>query len=230
MKDQHQGRPAVRVTDPKALRALAHPIRLTLMGLLRTQGPLTATKAGDLMGESSASMSFHLRQLAKYGLVEETGGGQGRERPWRATKLFTDVPAITNDPKVAAASALMRGVVAENYFAGVRRWLADREDEPEEWQRAAQFGDTMMYVTADELAELGRQVDELTDKYLDRLTDASRRPTGARLVSFVKLAHPYLGPGWPESRKAADTAGPPGGARPADTGDTRAASPTEPAP
>jgi DNA-binding transcriptional ArsR family regulator len=190
-KDPHR----VRVTDPKALRALAHPIRLSLMGLLRTQGPLTATKAGELLGESSGSTSFHLRQLAKYGLVEESGDGHGRERPWRATKLFTDVPATTNDPKVAAASALMRGVVAENYFAAVRRWLAERDDEPEEWQRAAQFDDTMIYVTAEELAELGRAVEQLADQYLDRLTDPSRRPAGARLVSFLQIAHPYLGPG-----------------------------------
>ena len=201
MKDEHPSRPAVRVTDPKALRALAHPIRLSLMGLLRTEGPLTATKAAALLGESSASTSFHLRQLAKYGLVEETGGGQGRERPWRATKLFTDVPVITNDPKVAAASALVRGVVAENYFASVRRWLAERDEEPEEWQRAAQFGDTMIYVTAEELAELGHQVEELVDQYLDRLTDLDRRPDGARLGGFLHIAHPYLrAPGAAEDR------------------------------
>ena len=211
MSDSHTGRPTVRVTDPKALRALAHPLRLSLIGLLRTEGPLTATKAGELLGESSASMSFHLRQLAKYGLVEEASGGQGRERPWRATKLFTDVPTVTGDPKVAAASALMRGVLAENYFASVRRWLAVRDDEPEEWQRAAQFGDTMIYVTADELAELGRQYDELTDQYLDRLTEPGLRPEGARLVSVLRIANPYLlgpaGSGGPGGEDEADGAG-----------------------
>jgi predicted transcriptional regulator len=71
-----------RLTDPRALRALAHPLRISLVGLLRREGPLTATRAGGLLGESSASCSFHLRQLAKYGLVEEAGGGKGRERPW----------------------------------------------------------------------------------------------------------------------------------------------------
>jgi predicted transcriptional regulator len=192
MADPHPNRPTIRVTDPKALRALAHPIRLSLMAMLRTQGPLTATRAAELLGESSASTSFHLRQLAKYGLVEEAGGGRGRERPWRATKLFTDIPEITEDPKVAAASALTRGVVAEYYFSALRRWLAVRDTEPEEWQRAAQFGDTMIYVTADELAELGRQYEELVDQYLDRLTDTSLRPDGARLVSVLRIANPYL--------------------------------------
>ncbi|HYZ52738.1 MAG TPA: helix-turn-helix domain-containing protein [Streptosporangiaceae bacterium] len=67
------------LTDPRALRALAHPIRVSLVGLLRREGPLTATQAGAMLGESPASCSFHLRQLAKYGLVEEAGGGRGRE-------------------------------------------------------------------------------------------------------------------------------------------------------
>src|SRR5580692_11873917 len=98
MTTERPARAATRVTDPRALRALAHPVRLSLMGLLRTQGPLTATKAAELLGESSASASFHLRQLAKYGLVEEAGGGQGRERPWQAAELFTDVQSVTDDP------------------------------------------------------------------------------------------------------------------------------------
>ena len=75
---EQQARSVKRMTDPRALRALAHPLRLSLLGMLRTEGPLTATRAGELLGESSASCSFHLRQLAKYGLVEEAGGGRGR--------------------------------------------------------------------------------------------------------------------------------------------------------
>ena len=68
-----RGRTVTRLTDPRALRADAHPVRMALMGLLRTEGPLTATRAAELLGESSGTCSFHLRQLAKYGLVEEAG-------------------------------------------------------------------------------------------------------------------------------------------------------------
>ena len=145
-----------QLTDPKALRALAHPIRLRLLGQLRIHGQLTATQAGELLGESSASCSFHLRQLAKYGLVEESGGGHGRERPWRATTMFTSWPEVAADPKVDAAADLLRGVIAEYYMASLMRWLEIRPDEPEEWQQAAQFGDTAIYVTAAELTELAR--------------------------------------------------------------------------
>src|SRR5580704_4658774 len=77
-----KGRTVTRLTDAKALRAYAHPVRMALVGLLRTEGPLTATRAAELLGESSGTCSFHLRQLAKYGLVEAAGGG-GRSRGGR---------------------------------------------------------------------------------------------------------------------------------------------------
>src|SRR6202000_1732205 len=57
---------SMEITDPRALRAYAHPIRLKLVGLLRRSGPLTATQAGEKLRESAATCSFHLRQLAEY--------------------------------------------------------------------------------------------------------------------------------------------------------------------
>ena len=181
-----------QLTDPKALRALAHPIRLQLVGQLRIHGQLTATQAGELLGESSASCSFHLRQLAKYGLVEEAGGGHGRERPWRATTMFTSWPEVADDPKVDAAADLLRGVIAEYYLDSLMRWLEVKPDEPEEWQQAAQFGDTPIYVTAAELAELAERTRELVDVYLDRQANPALRPPGARLVSYLHIAHPVV--------------------------------------
>src|ERR1700734_224922 len=82
-EEQAPGRSITRLDNATALRAYAHPVRMKLILALRTRGPLTATQAGRLLGESSGTCSFHLRQLAKYGLVEETGDGAGREKPWR---------------------------------------------------------------------------------------------------------------------------------------------------
>jgi DNA-binding transcriptional ArsR family regulator len=178
------------LTDPKALRALAHPIRLALLGLLRTEGPLTATKAGELLGESSASASFHLRQLSKYGLVEEAGGGTGRERPWQATTMFTNVPHFADNPEFDAASGLFRTLIAERYFNATMQWLEQRPTEPPEWQNAATQSDVWMYLTPDELVTLTERVQALLDVYLDRLTDPALRPPGARLVQHVELAFP----------------------------------------
>jgi DNA-binding transcriptional ArsR family regulator len=179
-----------RLTDPRALRALAHPIRLELVGLLRRRGPLTATQAAELLGESSGSTSFHLRQLAKYGLVEAAGGGTGRERPWQATAMFTGWPDVANNPELEAASGLLRGVIAERYFEQLLRWLESHDTEPAEWQEAAQFGDTLLWVTTDELLELGREEQALMDRYLDRQTKPELRPPGARLISYLHLAFP----------------------------------------
>ncbi len=190
--DSQSRRTVKRLTDPKALRALAHPIRLELLAQLRIHGQLTATQAGYLLGESSASCSFHLRQLAKYGLVEEAGSGQGRKRPWRATTMFTSWPDVADDPKVDAAADVLRGVIAEHYLESLMRWLEVKPDEPEEWQEAAQFGDTAIYVTPAELAELGERTRELAYTYLDRQVDPELRPPGARLVSVLHIAHPVV--------------------------------------
>jgi predicted transcriptional regulator len=179
-----------RLTDPRALRALAHPIRLSLVGLLRIEGPLTATRAADLLGESSGSCSFHLRQLAKYGLVEEAGGGQGRERPWRATATATWLPDIAATPELGAAKGLLETVLAEYYFDNLIRWLEAKPSEPAEWQQAAMFGDTNVYLTAAELTALAHACTSMLDVYRDRFERPELRPAGARLVSVLHLAHP----------------------------------------
>jgi predicted transcriptional regulator len=190
-----------RLTDPRALRAYAHPVRLALVGLLRTEGPLTATRAGELLGESSGTCSFHLRQLAKYGLVEEAGGGTGRQKPWRATTMFTDIPVVADTPELATAGSRLRSVLVRSYFERVTRWLDRWAEEPPEWQQAAQLGDWAVYLTADELAGLGRQMSALLEPYLDRTARPALRPAAARQVTWLHLAVP----GEPASSPAEDT-------------------------
>jgi len=73
----------LELTDPAVMRALAHPLRWAILENLLHAGTLSATQAGVLLGETPANCAFHLRTLARYGLVEEAGGGKGRERPWR---------------------------------------------------------------------------------------------------------------------------------------------------
>lgn len=181
---------SIEITDPRALRAVAHPTRLELIGLLRRSGPLTATQAGERIGESAASCSFHLRQLAKYGLVEEAGGGRGRERPWRATAHYTEWPL--RDPVGARneAGAMLQRIVVERYFQAALAWLDRQPGEAPEWAEAASEGDAILYLTSEELVELTEQVRALLDPYLERLDDASTRPPGARPVTFIRFAFP----------------------------------------
>ena len=183
-------RRSIELTDPRALRALAHPVRLALVGLLRREGPLTATQSAERVGESPASCSFHLRQLAKYGLVEEAGGGRGRERPWRATAQLTSWPGAAPDPELAAASQLLETIVAERYFERLMRWLEQKPQESPEWQGAAAFGDDMLYLTVEELAELAQQIYGLGEPFRARTAEPGLRPEGARPVAHLHLAFP----------------------------------------
>jgi predicted ArsR family transcriptional regulator len=189
-KEAH-GRTVTRLTDPRALRAYAHPVRMRLIGLLRTEGPLTATRAADLLGESSGTCSFHLRQLAKYGLVEEAEGGTGREKPWRATTTSTAWDTTGDStPEMAAATSLLSTVVAEQYFEQLVRWLEARAGEPAEWQRAAMLGDRLLYVTPAELEELSGRMRERLDEYVERDLRPELRPADARLISWLNIAFP----------------------------------------
>lgn len=186
--------PRIELTDPKALRAYAHPTRLRLVALLRREGPLTATQAGERIGESPASASFHLRQLAKYGFVEEAGGGRGRERPWQSSAAITSWANVGDTPEFSAASDLLSRVIVERYFEQALTWLDAKADEPREWQEAATLGDMGFYATAEELAELARDVQALLLERLGRHGDPTVRRPGTRLVSFVHLGFPIEPP------------------------------------
>jgi DNA-binding transcriptional ArsR family regulator len=182
------------LTDPRALRALAHPTRLKLVGLLRKHGPLTATQAGVLLDEVPASASFHLRQLAKYGLVEEAPGGRGRERPWQATARFTSWSGVGAGPEMEAADQVLSSLVADRYREQFVGWLTERSQQPLEWQKAASYGDLAVYVTAEELERVGEQMRAVLEPFLARLDDPAARPQDSRLVTVIQLAFPTDAP------------------------------------
>jgi predicted ArsR family transcriptional regulator len=170
-------RKTIELDDPRALRALAHPTRLALVGLLRRHGPLTATQAAVHVGESPSSCSFHLRQLAKWGLVEEAGGGSGRQRPWRATAEMTSWNVRTQE--LAEAAAAFSSVVADVYGERLRDWFRRMPGEPAEWREGHHVGDMTLELTAAETDELGKRIWELVRSY-----DRAPRE-GARRVTFL---------------------------------------------
>ncbi|MGC4804758.1 winged helix-turn-helix domain-containing protein [Micromonospora sp. DT233] len=180
--------PEVKLSDPVALRGYAHPLRMALVGLLRREGPMTATRAAERLGESVPNCSFHLRQLAKYGLAERAPAGDARERPWRATAANTTWDGASDDPRVQAATEALNATQLALYVRYAEQFLARRADEPTAWRAVTGFGDTSLYVTADEMAALTERIDALLAEYHDRITDPSRRPADARRVSLVQLA------------------------------------------
>jgi Helix-turn-helix domain len=203
-------RDKVELTDARALRAYAHPTRMTLAGLLRREGPFTATRAAELTGESVASCSYHLRILAKYGLAEEDDpGGPGREKPWRATAEYTDWPNWSDDPAVAEAAQALTLAVAENYFHRLTRAVEARGELPQEWQEAERFTDTTLYLTPEELRGIGERMDAIVAEYADRGFDPSLRPEGARRVPYLQIA--YVAPEVdPDAHSREDPRGPQG--------------------
>jgi len=181
----------VQLTDPRALRAVAHPTRLKLIALLRRLGPLTATQAGERIGESPAGCSFHLRSLAKWGLVEEAGGGRGRERPWQATAGGHEWAARGPSEEVDEAGDLLTRVVIEQWFDEALQWVDRRAGETREWSNAAIANDQMIAVTAAELEDIDRRVREILAPYAQRVGRPDTHPAGARNVAHIQLGFPF---------------------------------------
>jgi predicted ArsR family transcriptional regulator len=179
-----------RLTDPRSLRAYAHPLRIRLIGLLRAEGPMTATQAAAALDDNVPNCSFHLRQLAKYGFAERAPGADGRERPWQATARSTSWDDDSDDRDMRAATDQLNSVLLGQYTQRAQAYLAVRGDEPAEWRAAAGFGDAMVHVTAAELRELTGQIEALIEKFADRMTDPSARPVGSRMVQLIQLAVP----------------------------------------
>jgi hypothetical protein len=180
----------LRITDPAALRALAHPLKWTLMDVLLTEGAATSTRCAELTGESQANCSFHLRQLARYGLVEEAGSRSKKERPWRLTTVNQSWSLVQSDPVRAAAVTELEQVFVQHEFATLMRWVQSAPAYGEEWQRASMRAGAIAWLTPDELAGLRDQIEELMLTYRDRVADPAARPAGSRLVRLFSAAYP----------------------------------------
>ncbi len=117
----------------KAIRALAHPLRLRILDLIQDRGPMTASQVSELVGESPTNCAFHLRTLGRYGYLEEAGGGKGRERPWRhkAHELAID-DTVTDRESVAG----FRAAAEVRQRARRAEWDARSAHAPQEWQHA----------------------------------------------------------------------------------------------
>jgi predicted ArsR family transcriptional regulator len=178
------------ITDPRELRALTHPVRLALLEVLAVQGALTATQAGELIGESPTTCSFHFRQLAKYGFVEEAGGGTGRNRPWRRVHLGMNIPGTSQDGETAVAADSLTGLFYSRMFARFEHWHRVKHTYVEEWQEAASVGEWATYMTSDELRALAGEIRSLMQPYVKRLVEANLRPEGARLVEVLAASYP----------------------------------------
>jgi DNA-binding MarR family transcriptional regulator len=180
-----------RITDARTMRALAHPVRIALLEELTVNGAMTATEAGERIGESPTTCSFHLRQLAKYGFVEEAGGGKGRARPWRATTIGFSLAAGHDDPEAELASGVLVRLIRERAFGRYHTWLETRSSYPRQWREAAGESLHLFHLTAEELQQLNKELSALLmPRFHERLTDPSQRPAGAVPVEMQVISYP----------------------------------------
>ena len=180
------------------MRALAHPLKWTLMDVLLTEGTATSTRCAEVTGESQANCSFHLRQLARYGLVEEAPSPSKRERPWRLATVDQSWSRVQPDQARSEAVAELERVFVQHEFATLMRWARTAAAYEDDWQRASMRAGAITWLTADELAGLRDQIETLMLAYRDRVTDPAIRPAGSRLVRLFSAAYPL-----PEDGRAA---------------------------
>jgi predicted transcriptional regulator len=194
--DQATGRRRLNLTDAKAIRALAHPVRWALLEALGQAGTLTATQASEMLGESPANCAFHLRTLAKYGFVEEAGGGRGRERPWRQSYDSVSWQTIQDDPQASQAAQALDQLWLDRSLGRARRSLTSLPSWPQDLADALGGTTSTLYLTAEEAKELYSELNKAYDRlvsatHLER-KDPKHRPSGAMLVEFVLLGYPVL--------------------------------------
>ncbi|MGK5680326.1 ArsR/SmtB family transcription factor [Actinoplanes sp. URMC 104] len=190
MSDE-RGRGGLRITDPQVMRALAHPARIAIVEHLNDTGAVvTATEVAELVGLSPSASSYHLRELARFGLVEQAPSrGDGRERVWRSTSTGLRVDSGGDDPDVAAATEALVDVFLERDMERARQWIRRRPAEPDDWRAAGTLTEHRLLLTADELRALTDRVNELVEPYRfrNRMDDP---PPGARPAYFNIMAFP----------------------------------------
>ena len=188
------GNPA-KITDPRAMRALAHPARLAIMEHLGLEGPATATECAEVAGLSPSACSYHLRALAKYGFVEEDRdhAADGRHRPWRARAVSFDIASVSDQPRAARPAARLLLQVTRSRGDQIRADYEEREAEfPRAWREAGGWLQDVLHVTPAELEQLRSAMVELTGRY--RRLDPADRSADARRVFVVLDFTPWFDP------------------------------------
>ncbi|MFD8010860.1 ArsR/SmtB family transcription factor [Streptomyces sp. NPDC058955] len=182
------------VLDAKGLRALAHPIRVQVVGLLRKHGPSTATRLAERLGVNSGTASYHLRQLGAAGFVEEdTERGNARERWWRSvhrTIWFDDPELAEREPEAALA---YQQSVAALYALRTQQTLNGLQTMPPAWRHTFDLSDWALRLTPEETGELYRELAAVIARYRRDLPEtAASAPEGAERVAVITQILPEL--------------------------------------
>lgn len=176
---------------PQMLRALAHPTRLKMLGMLRIDGPATATSLATRLGINTGQTSYHLRQLAQHGfVVDDAERGNGRERWWKAAHQSTitgDTPERPEDQE--ALDAYMQAV-AVMYTQQLQAAVEEMSLLPLRWREASTLSDYHVRVTAEHAEQLTTKMHDL---FMDLREDEDDDPDA---VDFVFQFQAFPRPGY----------------------------------
>jgi DNA-binding transcriptional ArsR family regulator len=176
------------LTDPRAIKALAHPARLTVLDALAGGAELTATECAQEAGVSPSAMSYHLRALEKWGFVERAeSSGDGRERPWRAIAGGWRIESLPDQLAATASSAVVSAML-DRLRSDVAAWFDRERDQPKQWRALAHVQNSNLWLTPDEVAELQQLYDEFVERHRGRTADD--HPEGARRVRATRVLIP----------------------------------------
>ncbi|GLF99630.1 ArsR/SmtB family transcription factor [Streptomyces yaizuensis] len=181
----------IEITDPQAMRALAHPVRLAILDRLQRHGPATATQLAPDVGATPSVTSWHLRHLAGFGLVrdaEAEAGADRRQRRWEAAARGFRFEAPQDEEGRSAARALSREMFLR-YGDLPGRWLTEVEPRLDPlWQGVAGLSNTRVVVSAEELTAIQDGIERVLAPYVTR--DPADRPADSRSVRLMRYALP----------------------------------------
>jgi len=184
-----------RITDPKALRALAHPLRLALLDRVMSFGEQTAAQCAAAVGSTTSNCSYHLRALARVGLVERGESADGRERPWRSSSTgleFGPEDAADSRSSTAAARAVDELALARDEEL-TRRALARHDTQPSEWRAVETHNSYALRLTPRELSQLVGEIDRLVRPYIGLTRNEAPDDADAAYLRLLAFRHPDAG-------------------------------------
>jgi DNA-binding transcriptional ArsR family regulator len=151
------------LTDPRAIRAIAHEARQEVIDELYSGSILTATEAAQICGLSPSAMSYHLRALSKWGIVvRDDTSGDGRERPWRAGARYLQLGRGEGASGISVQQAA--NAVISTMLAGMSRSVADMLASGPS-PKGTQVSHGRLYLTDEEAAAMNQELDELVRRH-----------------------------------------------------------------
>jgi len=169
------------VLDTSTMKALSHPLRVQMIGLLRRFGPATATTLAQRLGINTGATSYHLRQLAAYGLiVEDAAQGNARDRWWKAAHRRTYLDS--GELGVEETGAYL-ATIAEVHAATLRRAAQEMPSLPDDWRDVGTMSDYWLLLTPQETSAMLEELYEVVGRYRSH-DDVDGPPENARRVTL----------------------------------------------